>query len=96
LSIFEGVYLRNNTNKNVKDNNNKDFDTLMNLDISKNDLSDSSIKYLADIIRKFHAFRSLNLSGLLKMKESGFVEFARALKDSLSLIEVNLSKNSMT
>jgi len=75
LQRFEAIYLRNL-------HSNKDFEVLIDLDVSENNLTESSLKYLADIIKKFHAFKSLNLSNLMKMKDTGLIEFAKALKDS--------------
>ena len=64
----------------------KDFVTTMELDISRNNISETSLKYLADIIRKFHGFKMLNMQSLLEMKtDSGWIEFCRSLRDSHSL-----------
>jgi Ran GTPase-activating protein (RanGAP) involved in mRNA processing and transport len=67
----------------------------MELDFSKNNLTDTSLKYLADILRKFNGIRSLNISNLSKMKESGFIELAKAIRDNTSLVSIDISKNSM-
>jgi hypothetical protein len=47
----------------------RDYELGIDLDVSKNNLTDISIKYLADILRKFNGFRSINLSSLGKMKD---------------------------
>lgn len=90
LQRFEAIYLKNL-------NNSKDFGgELMDIDLSNNHLTESSLKYLADIIRKFHGFRSINLSNLVKMKDTGFQELAKSVRESHSLEKLNLSKNSLS
>lgn len=89
LQRFEAIYLRNLSNT-------KDFASYIDIDVSKNNLTDSSMKYLSDIVKKFNGFRSLNLSSLGKMKETGMIEFLKSLKDSTSLVKLDLSKNSLT
>lgn len=74
MQRFEAIYLRNLSNA-------KDYEEMMDIDLSKNNLSEASIKYLADILRKFQGFRSISLSALPKMKEIGFIELARAIKE---------------
>ena len=68
----------------------------MDLDVSKNSLSETSIKYLADIIRKFQGFRYINLANLSKMKDTGFIELAKALKENHSIQRLDLSKNPLS
>lgn len=68
----------------------------MEIDLSRNSLTEASIKYLADILRKFQGFRSISLSGLSKMQNQlGFVELARALRENHSLQRLDLSRNSL-
>lgn len=38
----------------------------------------------------------MNLSGLPKLKEQGWLELAKALRDNTSLLKLDLSKNSFT
>lgn len=76
--------------------NTKDFDVYMELDLSSNMLTDSSLKYLADIIRKFNGFSSLNISSLSRMKESGFIELAKAIRESSSLVSLDITKNNLS
>ena len=89
MQRFEAIYLRNLTN-------NKDYQTMIDIDVSKNSLTETSIKYLADIIRKFQGFRSMNLSNLSKMKEIGFIELAKSLKENYSIQKLDLSNNSLS
>ena len=46
MQRFEAIYLRNLSQI-------IDYENLIDLEISRNSISDSSIKYLADILRKF-------------------------------------------
>lgn len=78
MQRFEAIYLRNLSHT-------KDYDILMDIDLSRNSITENSIKYLADIVKKFQGFRSIKLSGLSKMKDSGYVELARSLKENHSL-----------
>ena len=89
MQRFEAIYLRNLSQT-------KDYDTLMEIDLSRNSITENSIKYLADILRKFQGFKSIKLSGLSKMKETGYVELARSLKENYSLQVLDLSKNSLS
>ena len=89
MQRFEAIYLRNLYQT-------KDYDTLMEIDLSRNSITENSIKYLADILRKFQGFKSIKLSGLSKMKETGYVELARSLKENYSLQVLDLSKNSLS
>ena len=67
---------------------------LMELDFSKNNITESSLKYLADILRKFHGIRALNMESLPRMKnDSGWVELCRSLRESHTLQKLDLSKN---
>ena len=63
----------------------KDYESLMDIDLSRNTITENSMRYLADILRKFQGFRSIKLSGLSKLREAGYVELARSLKDNHSL-----------
>ena len=89
MQRFEAIYLRNLSQM-------KDYDNLMDIDLSRNSITENSIKYLADILRKFQGFRSIKLSGLSKMRETGFVELARSLRENHSLQVLDLSKNSLS
>lgn len=89
LQRFEAIYLRNLSTS-------RDYETLIDLDISKNNLSETSMKYLADILKKFQGFRSINMSNMSKMKDFGFIELAKSLKDNHSLVKLDLSKNSLS
>jgi hypothetical protein len=46
MQRFEAIYLRNLSQI-------RDYENLIDLDISRNSISESSIKYLADILKKF-------------------------------------------
>eukprot|EP00347_Sterkiella_histriomuscorum_P002760 403366908 len=89
LQRFEAIYLRNLSSS-------RDFEQFMDLDVSKNSLTETSMKYLADILKKFQGFKSLNISSLSKMKDIGFIELARALRENTSLLKLDISKNSIS
>lgn len=65
------------------------------LDFSKNILTDSAIMCFSDILRKFNAFRSVNMSslGLRKGKDTCVLELAKAVKENTSLVELDLRNN---
>ena len=89
MQRFEAIYLQNLHGA-------ASFERLIDLDLSRNSLQDASVRYLADILRKFQGFQSLNLAGLSKMaNQSGFVELARSLRDNHSLQRLDLSKNAL-
>jgi len=70
---------------------------LMELDFSKNNVTESSLKYLADILRKFHGIKELNLQSLPRMRnDSGWIDLCRALKETRTLQKLDLSKNSLS
>jgi hypothetical protein len=46
MQRFEAIYLRNLSST-------KDYENLMDINLSRNSLTEASIKYLADILRKF-------------------------------------------
>ena len=46
LQRFEAIYLRNLSTQ-------KEFEGYIDLDISKNNITESSMKYMADILKKF-------------------------------------------
>ncbi len=89
MQRFEAIYLRNLSAA-------RDYADLMELDLSKNSLTEASLKYLADILRKFQGFSSISLSGISKMKDQGFIELARSLKENHSLQRLDLSHNSLS
>lgn len=78
---MESIYIKNL-------NTNKDFEDGMELDVSKNNISD--LKFLADIITKFSGIKVLNLSGLSRIRDSA-LDFVKALRYSYSLVKVDLS-----
>jgi len=53
----------------------------MDIDFSSNNLTDSSVKFFAELLKKFQGFRSVNMQSLSKMKpkDTGFQELAKAL-----------------
>lgn len=64
----------------------RDYKELMDLDISRNNIGETSLKYLADVIRKFQGFKSLNMQSLPRMRtDAGWIDFCRALRDSHTL-----------
>lgn len=86
MQRFEAIYLRNLSVQGSRGAvAGGDVEGMMDIDLSRNNISETSIRYLADILRKFQGFRSISLTGLGKMSQSGFVELARALKDNHSL-----------
>lgn len=90
MQRFEAIYLRNLSQV-------RDYDNLMDLDLSKNALSESSIKYLADLLRKFQGFRSLTLQALPKLRsDAAYLELVRSLRDNHSLKKLDLSKNNLS
>eukprot|EP00347_Sterkiella_histriomuscorum_P012808 403367150 len=90
LQRFEALYLRNM-------HNTRDFENLMEIDISRNNISETSLKYLADILRKFNGFKSINMQSLLDMKsDNGWIEFCKALRETQSLQSIDLSKNFLS
>ena len=72
----------------------------MHLDISDNRLSDTSIRFLAELLGKFSGFRSVNMSNLSQKtknaENTGYIELAKALKENTSLVELDLRKNSLS
>ena len=60
----------------------------MHLDISDNRLSDTSIRFLAELLGKFSGFRSVNMSNLSQKtknaENTGYIELAKALKENTS------------
>lgn len=46
MQRFEAIYLRNLSST-------RDYEQLIDIDVSKNSITESSLKYLADILRKF-------------------------------------------
>jgi|LauGreDrversion4_2_1035121.scaffolds.fasta_scaffold1333693_1 hypothetical protein len=46
----------------------------MDIDFSHNNLTDSSVKFFAELLKKFQGFKSINMSSLSKFKpkDSGF------------------------
>jgi hypothetical protein len=91
MQRFEAIYLRNLQLT-------RDYEQPMEIDLSRNSLTEVSMKYLADILRKFQGFKSISLSGLSKMPhpQTGFVELARSLRDNHSLQRLDLSRNSLS
>ena len=88
LQRFEAIYLRTMQSQ-------RDYEFYMDLDVSMNNLNESSLKYLADIIKRFHGFRSLNLSGFQKIKDNSWIEFFRSLKESTSILKIDVRKNHL-
>ncbi|CDW71712.1 UNKNOWN [Stylonychia lemnae] len=81
----------------TKFTDNRDFENLMELDISKNNITESSLKYLGDILKKFNGFKSINMQSMGKMKtENGWIDFCRSLRDSGALQMIDLSKNAFS
>ena len=74
----------------------KDIECGMHLDFSANSLSDSSIRYFSEILRKFSGFRSIRMSDLsekAKKKDTGFFELAKSLEWNTSLEVLDLRRN---
>ena len=71
----------------------------MHLDISDNRLGDGSVRFFAELLKKFSGFRSINMSGINQQAQSsntGYTELAKALKENTSLIELDLRFNGIT
>ena len=101
MQRFEAIYLRNlsmhqQSSRGVVTAMGGDVEGMMEIDLSRNNITEASIKYLADILRKFQGFKAISLSGLSKMNQAGFVELARSLKENHSLQRLNISKNSLS
>ena len=76
----------------------REFDQSMHLDISRNILSDDSLKVLAELVRQFEGFRSLNLMSIRpniskKEKDGGYYDLAKAIRENKSLVELDLRDN---
>ena len=70
----------------------------MNLDVSRNMLSDESIKSFAELITKFEGFRSVNLMSIrpkMNKKDTGYQDLARSLRENKSIVEMDLRDNEI-
>ncbi len=68
----------------------------MHLDVSKNLLTDESVKSMADLITKFEGFRSINLMAIrpnMGKKDTGYADLAKALKENRSIVELDMRDN---
>ena len=77
---------------------NREFEEHMHLDVSRNQLSDDSIKSFAELITKFEGFRSVNLMSTrprMGKKDSGYLDLAKALKENKSIVELDLRDNDI-
>ena len=78
----------------------REFEQSMHLDISRNILSDESLKVLAELVRQFEGFRSLNLMSIRpniskKEKDAGYYDLAKAIRENKSLVELDLRDNQI-
>lgn len=76
----------------------RDFEEQLNLDVSRNMLSDESIKSFAMLITEFEGFRSVNLMSIrpkLNKKDSGYLDLAKALRENKSIVELDLRDNEI-
>lgn len=89
MQRLESIYLRNLAQG-------RDYEGFIDLDISKNTITESSVRYLADVLKKFQGFRSINMSNMAKLKETAFLELFKSLRDNHSLAKLDLSKNSLS
>ena len=77
---------------------NREFEEQLNLDVSKNMLSDDSIKSFAELITKFEGFRSVNLMSIrprMNKKDTGYLDLAKALRENKSIVELDLRDNEI-
>jgi hypothetical protein len=67
----------------------------MHFNFSKNNLSESAITCFAELLRKFNAFRSINMSslGIKKGKDTCLIDLAKALTLNTSLVELDIRNN---
>lgn len=68
----------------------------MHLDVSKNLLTDESVRSMADLITKFEGFRSINLMAIrpnMGKKDTGYADLAKALKENRSIVELDMRDN---
>ena len=77
---------------------NREFEEHMHLDVSRNMLSDESIKNFAELITKFEGFRSVNLMSIrpkMQKKDSGYLDLAKALRENKTIVELDLRDNEI-
>lgn len=85
---FEAIYIQHGQSG-------RQVDVCMQFNFSKNILSESAITCFADLLRKFNAFRSINMSSLniRKGKDACLIELAKALTLNTSLVELDIRNN---
>ena len=85
---FEAIYIQHGQGG-------RQVEVCMHFDFSKNLLSESAITCFADILSKFNAFRSLNMSslGIRKGKDGCLLDLAKAISHNTSLVELDLRGN---
>ena len=69
----------------------------MSLNISENKLSNTSIRFLAELIEKFDGFVEINMANVNQLQaqsgSSGYAELAQAIKSNHSLVSLDLRNN---
>jgi len=95
MKRFEKLYIMNKDLKNNKQSSG--FEHGMEFDFSNNNLKDSSVKFFAEIIKKFNGFSTINMKSLgkIKPKDTGFCELAKAIRENISLINLDIRHNSI-
>ena len=77
---------------------NREFELCMHLDVSRNSLTDESLKAFAELISKFEGLRSVNMMSIrprMNKKDTGYLDLAKALKENKSIIEIDLRDNEI-
>ena len=70
----------------------------MHLDVSRNSLSDDSLKAFAELITKFEGLRSINMMSIrprMNKKDTGYLDLAKSLKENKSIVELDLRDNEI-
>jgi len=90
IQRFEAIYLKNvQTGREIVEG--------MHFNFSNNTIGESSVRFFAEILKKFHGFRSVDMRSLLmkgkNASDSGYSELARAIKENNSLVELDIRHN---
>lgn len=70
----------------------------MDLDVSRNTLTDESVKVFAELISKFDGLQSVNLMSIrprMAKKDTGYIDLAKALKENRSIIKLDMRDNEI-